>query len=69
MAGLKHPVTPDGRYFVVGGKLWRMSDPNLDPERRAALVHGLMDARRAVKNAKSAGDADAEARRIALSMR
>jgi hypothetical protein len=62
MAGLKHPVTPDGRYFVVGGKLWRMSDPNLDPERRAALVHALMDARRAVKNAKSAGDADAEAR-------
>jgi len=26
MAGLKHPVTPDGRYFVVRGKLWRMSD-------------------------------------------
>jgi len=26
MAGLKHPVTPDGRYCVVRGKLWRMSD-------------------------------------------
>ena len=29
MAGLKHPVTPDGRYFVVRGKLWRMANPNL----------------------------------------
>jgi hypothetical protein len=62
MAGLKHPVTPDGRYFVVRGKLWRMSDPELDPERRAVLVHELMDARRAVKNAKSVGDTGAEAR-------
>jgi hypothetical protein len=62
MAGLKHPVTLDGRYFVVGGKLWRKSDPDLGPERRAALVHDLMDARRAVKKANSAGDADAEAR-------
>jgi hypothetical protein len=60
MAGLKHPTTPDGRYFVVRGKLWRMSDPELDPDRRAALVVELMDARRAVKSAKSAGDADAE---------
>jgi hypothetical protein len=35
MAGLRHPVTPDGRYFVVGGKLWRMSNPELDPQRKA----------------------------------
>jgi hypothetical protein len=62
MAGLKHPVTPDSRYFVVGGKLWRMSDPEFDPARRAELVHELMDARRTVKNAKSAGDADVEGR-------
>jgi hypothetical protein len=38
MAGLKHPVTPDGRYFVVRGKLWRMSNPNIDPMWRAVLV-------------------------------
>jgi hypothetical protein len=25
MAGLQHPVTPDGRYFVVRGRLWRMA--------------------------------------------
>jgi phosphoglycolate phosphatase-like HAD superfamily hydrolase len=55
-------VTPDSRYFVVGGKLWRMSDPEFDPARRAELVHELMDARRTVKNAKSAGDADVEGR-------
>ncbi|QNN66911.1 hypothetical protein H9L13_09655 [Sphingomonas lutea] len=41
-----YPVTPDGRYFVVRGRLWRMSDPSLDPARRDALVRELMDARR-----------------------
>jgi hypothetical protein len=61
MAGLKHPVTPDGRYFVVGGKLWRMSNPELDPRRKSALAHEMMDARRAVKEAKPAGDQKAEA--------
>jgi hypothetical protein len=25
----QHPVTPDARYFVVRGKLWRMANPNL----------------------------------------
>ena len=61
MAGLKHPVTPDGRYFVVGGKLWRMSDPSIDSAQKAALVHDLMDARRAVKSAKSERDQQQEA--------
>jgi hypothetical protein len=27
---VKHPVTPDGRYFVVRGRLWRMTNPSLD---------------------------------------
>lgn len=61
MPGLKHPVTPDGRYFVVRGKLWRMSDPQLPPHDKARLVKLLMDARRAVKEAKKARDPDAEA--------
>jgi hypothetical protein len=61
MAGLKHPVTPDGRYFVVRGKLWRMSDPNIEPASRSRLVSDLMEARRAVKAAKNAGDLEAEA--------
>lgn len=61
MAGLRHPVTPDGRYFVVRGKLWRMSDPSLPDDEKSRLVMRLMDARRAVKAAKAAGDKDAEA--------
>ncbi len=44
-----HPVTPDGRYFVVRGKLWRMSNPALEPGRKSELVRDLMHARRAVK--------------------
>lgn len=47
-----HPQTPDGRYFVVRGRLWRLSDPTLDPDRRAHLVNELMSARRAVRDAK-----------------
>ena len=59
MAAPPHPVTPDGRYFVVRGRLWRMSDPALDPGTRAALVTELMSARRAVRAARAHGDADA----------
>ena len=55
-----HPVTPDGRYFIVAGRLWRMSNPDLDPAARQALVDRLMRARRAVGAAKKAGDAQAE---------
>ncbi|PAX07319.1 hypothetical protein [Sphingomonas lenta] len=55
-----YPVTPDGRYFVVRGRLWRCSDPSLPPERREALVRELMHARRRVGAAKRAGDAEAE---------
>ena len=58
MAG-GHPITPDGRYFVVRGCLWRMSDPRLDDEERQRLVDMLMDARRAVGAARRAGDQDA----------
>jgi hypothetical protein len=51
--------TPDGRYIVVRGRLWRRTRPDLEPARRAALVSALMDARRAVKAAKAADDAAA----------
>ena len=47
-AARSHPVTPDGRYFVVRGRLWRMANPALAPERRAELVRELMAARRVV---------------------
>lgn len=46
-----YPDTPDGRYFVVRGRLWRKSDPALDEETRARLVKELMAARRAVRQA------------------
>ena len=53
---MNHPITPDGRYFVVRGRLWRMSDPALDPGRRDELVRALMAARRAMGDARRAGD-------------
>ena len=53
---LGYHTTPDGRYFVVRGRLWRCSDPSLNPERRALLVSELMKARRAVGAAKRAAD-------------
>lgn len=54
-----HPVTPDGRYFVVRGRLWRLSDPALDPDERARLVRELMAARSALGRARRSGDDDA----------
>lgn len=53
------PITPDGRYLVVRGRLWRRSDPKLAPARRQALVDALMGARRAVRAALASGDAEA----------
>lgn len=44
--------TPDGRYLVVRGRLWRKSDPRLGEDERAKLVSELMAARRAVAAAK-----------------
>jgi hypothetical protein len=55
-----YPATPDGRYFVVKGRLWRTSNPALAPEARQNLVERLMQARRQVGVAKRSGDALAE---------
>ncbi|WP_349303949.1 hypothetical protein [Sphingomonas sp. 2SG] len=54
------PTTPDGRYIVVRGRLWRRTNPALGEDRRAALVHDLMRARRDVGTALRAGDAAGE---------
>ena len=51
------PTTPDGRYFVVRGRLWRATNPALTDEIRSALVQQLMNARRAVKTALGIPDA------------
>ena len=55
----RYPVTPDGRYFVVRGRLWRCSDPSLPDADRQRHVDDLMRARSAVGRALRAGDADA----------
>lgn len=57
---LKHPNTPDGRYFVVRGRLWRCSNPALAEDVRAALTKELMAARAAKGRAMRAGDAAAK---------
>jgi hypothetical protein len=56
------PVTPDRRYFVVRGRLWRCTNPGLGEDERAALVARLMDGRRAKGKAMRAGDEDGRRR-------
>jgi DUF1680 family protein len=53
---MMYPKTPDGRYFVVNGKLWRCSNPSLPEDVRQTLVNELMAARREVKTAKASGN-------------
>jgi hypothetical protein len=54
------PHTPDGRYFVVRGRLWRLSSPLLASAERDRLVKDLMAARRRVRAARAAGDQSAQ---------
>lgn len=58
----RYPRTPDGRYFVVRGRLWRTSNPHLPPAERMRLVHALMAARRAVRDARGDPEATRAAR-------
>ena len=52
MTKTRRPLTtPDGRYIVVRGRLWRSSNPNLAPADRQILIEQLMDAQRAVRSA------------------
>ena len=47
----------DERYFTVGNRRWRRSDPAIPDQFRSELVAELMDARRAVGAARRSGDA------------
>lgn len=47
------PTTPDGRYFVVRGRLWRKANPHLPADVREALVKQLMEARRSLRGTRS----------------
>lgn len=62
---MHYPVTLDGRYFVVRGRLWRTTNPALPEQSRVRLTGELMAARRAVQAAGS--DSDAAAMRAARS--
>ncbi len=53
---MRYPTTPDGRYFVVRGRLWRCADPSINPAVRERLVHELMAARASKGRAMRAGD-------------
>ena len=63
MSSAIYPQTPDGRYFVVRGRLWRKSNPSLSAEMQKTLVSELMAARRAVRDGKGNPAAIAAARR------
>jgi hypothetical protein len=57
----RYPITPDGRYFVVRGRLWRMSNPALSASERDRLVGELMDARRQLGVARRSANREAAA--------
>jgi hypothetical protein len=60
--GTQYSDTPDGRYFVVRGRLWRKSNPALSPTLRDELVKELMSARRDVRKFKGDRQRLSEAR-------
>ena len=49
-------LTPDRRYLVVQGRsgprLWRAANPDLPSDLHSELVKNLMNARRAIRNAR-----------------
>ena len=55
-------TTPDGRYLVVKGRLWRTRNPALPEPECQDLVRELMTARRDVGAAMRDGDVGAEAK-------
>lgn len=65
--------TPDGRYVVVRGRLWRTTNPHLSSAEQQGLVCALMDARRRVRSsdpeAKGRARRDVDAAKRALGER
>jgi hypothetical protein len=54
----EHAITPDGRYLIVRGRLWRRANPNLPEEERSRHVAELMAARRDKGAAIKTGNAE-----------
>ena len=66
--------TPDGRYLVVRGRLWRATNPHLPEPDKERLVAALMNARRQLRGKCSAEDraaarAAVDAAKVALGER
>ena len=64
MPSANYPDTPDGRYFVVRGRLWRKSNPELLPKDRHKLVQNIMNVRRMLKGQRSVADRFAARRSV-----
>ena len=52
-------TTPDGRYLVIQGRLWRAPNPSLPVQAKVKYMRELLNGRRALKAAKTSGDEDA----------
>lgn len=66
--------TPDGRYIVVRGRLWRATNPDLAPKERERLTVSLMAARRQLRGqsmpeARAAARAAVDAAKVGLGER
>lgn len=66
--------TPDGRYLVVRGRLWRATNPHLPEPDKEHLVTALMNARRQLRGKPCAVDraaarAAVDAAKVALGER
>lgn len=58
-----YPVTPDGRHFVVRGRLWRRTNPALPEAERQRLVKMLSEARSALRKTAKTTEAGRKAAR------
>jgi hypothetical protein len=48
-------TTPDGRYIVLQGRLWRAANPTLSAERKVRYMRELLNGRRELRAAKVTG--------------
>jgi hypothetical protein len=72
MSVIKTPAdccTPDRRYMVIRGRLWRLSSPFVEPAEHEKLVRELMAARRAVRTAATSQERMAARQRVDIAKR
>ena len=62
----EHPTTPNSRYFVVRGRLWRCTNPSPAEDERKRLTCELMDARRITAKIRRIGSGDLASARAAV---